>query len=194
MQHIEKTITTIFSIFEKHGSDAYFGEPVTQLQHACQAAEYARTEGHDDEVIIAAFLHDIGHLCVEADEDNMMENLGILDHEIVGAQYLTTLGFSKKICQLIASHVAAKRYLTFKNPVYYQNLSEASKQTLTYQGGVMSEQEAMSFESDPLSILYVQMRLWDEKAKIADTPLPDLGFYKDLIRKHLLRNDEFVTH
>lgn len=191
MQHIEKTITTLFSIFEKHGSDAYFGEPVTQLQHACQAAEYARTEGYNDEVIIAAFLHDIGHLCVEADDDNKMENLGILDHEIVGAKYLATLGFSKKICQLIASHVAAKRYLTFKNPVYYQNLSEASKQTLTYQGGVMSEQEAAAFESDPLSILYVQMRLWDEKAKIADTPLPDLGFYKGLIEKHLVTSISF---
>jgi 2-amino-1-hydroxyethylphosphonate dioxygenase (glycine-forming) len=185
MQHIEKTIKTLFSLFEKHGSDAYFGEPVTQLQHACQAAEYARTEGYDDEVIIAAFLHDIGHLCEEANTENSMENLGILDHEVVGAKYLSELGFSEKICQLIASHVAAKRYLTFKNPVYYQNLSEASKQTLTYQGGVMSEQEAAAFESDPLSILYIQMRLWDEKAKIADAPLPDLGFYKDLIRKHL---------
>jgi 2-amino-1-hydroxyethylphosphonate dioxygenase (glycine-forming) len=183
--HIETTITTLFSLFEKHGSDAYFGEPVTQLQHACQAAEYARTEGYDDEVIIAAFLHDIGHLCEEANAENSMENLGILDHEVVGAKYLSELGFSEKICQLIASHVAAKRYLTFKNPVYYQNLSEASKQTLTYQGGVMSDIEATAFENDPLSILYIQMRFWDEKAKIADAPLPDLSFYKDLIRKHL---------
>ncbi len=36
---------------------------------------------------------------------------------------------------LIENHVNAKRYLTWKNPAYFAALSEASLQTLTYQGG-----------------------------------------------------------
>lgn len=56
----------ICTLFEAHGDDIYFGEAVTQRQHAEQAVFAANTEGYDEEVQIAALLHDIGHICVEA--------------------------------------------------------------------------------------------------------------------------------
>jgi 2-amino-1-hydroxyethylphosphonate dioxygenase (glycine-forming) len=184
-QAISQIVDEIFSLFEKYGHEQYFGEPVTQLQHACQAAQFAYTEGYDDVIIIAAFLHDIGHLCVEADEHNTMSDLGIKDHELEGANYLREHGFSEKICQLIGAHVAAKRYLTATNPAYYKNLSEASKKTLEFQGGMMSKNEVEAFENDPLCPLYIRMRIWDEMAKDPTAPLPDLSIYKNLLQKHL---------
>jgi hypothetical protein len=39
----------------------------------------------------------------EANAENSMENLGILDHEVVGAKYLSDLGFYK---DLIRRHLS----------------------------------------------------------------------------------------
>jgi len=94
-------------------------------------------------------------------------------------------GFSKKIVRLVQSHVEAKRYLTFKYPEYYEQLSDASKKTLEYQGGKMYEEEAAAFEQYPLFNLIIKMRTWDEQAKIEHKPLPDLSRYRNMILEHL---------
>eukprot|EP00933_Yihiella_yeosuensis_P074840 TRINITY_DN8390_c1_g1_i1.p1 TRINITY_DN8390_c1_g1~~TRINITY_DN8390_c1_g1_i1.p1 ORF type:complete len:134 (-),score=31.29 TRINITY_DN8390_c1_g1_i1:107-508(-) len=53
----------IAKAFEKYGENGYIGEPVSQKSHMIQAAMQAEQEFPEDkEVIIAAFLHDIGHL------------------------------------------------------------------------------------------------------------------------------------
>jgi 2-amino-1-hydroxyethylphosphonate dioxygenase (glycine-forming) len=65
--------------------------------------------------------------------------------------------------------------LTAAAPIYYNNLSEASKRKLEFQSGVMSNVEVAHFESDPLFPLYIRMRLWDEQAKNPASPLPDLS-------------------
>ncbi len=179
---IEQKADEIIALYKQHGNDAYYGEPVTQLQHACQAATWAHTEGYADEIQLAAFLHDIGHLIADAEP---MADLGVLNHEQVGADWLQTMGFSKTVCKLIGAHVTAKRYLTFANPSYYQNLSEASKKTLEYQGGRMSAAEAARFEDDPLFNLYIRMRLWDEAAKVPSVLPMDLSVFRDKIIKHL---------
>ena len=79
----------------------------------------------------------------------------------------------------------AKRYLTFKDPEYYEQLSAASKKTLEYQGGKMSKEEAEAFEQYPLFDLIIKMRRWDEEAKIENMPLPDLEHYKRMMITHL---------
>ncbi len=114
-----------------------------------------------------------------------MDNFGIADHEKIGAEYLWNKGFSQKIGNLVASHVPAKRYLTFKYPEYYQQLSEASKKTLVFQGGIMSLAEAGDFESDELFSLYILLRSWDERAKQEHEPLPDLNIYRKKMIQHL---------
>ena len=86
------------------------------------------------------------------------------------------------------SHVEAKRYLTLKDPAYYAELSEASKKTLEYQGGPMTTEEADAFEQYPLFKLIIQMRKWDEQAKIEHKPLPDLQHYRRMILRHLLNS------
>ena len=114
-----------------------------------------------------------------------MDGFGIKDHEEIAAEFLKKRGFSKKLIRLVESHVEAKRYLTFKDPGYYEQLSDASKKTLEYQGGRMEKDEAEAFEQYPLFSLIVQMRRWDEEAKIEHKPLPDLDHYRNMILHHL---------
>lgn len=176
----------IIELYELHGGEEYAGEKVSQLEHMVQAARLAESQGYEEEVILAAFLHDIGHLCVGKHGINEMGGFGIMDHEELGAQFLKDLGFSQKIIQLVASHVQAKRYLTFRFPEYYTNLSEASRKTLEYQGGKMNPEEASQFENSSLFDLIIQMRKWDDQAKVEKLPIPDLKRYGELIRSHLM--------
>jgi len=176
------TANEIIEIFTIHGGAEYAGEKVSQLEHMYQAAQLAETQGYDDEVILAAFLHDIGHLY---SAEKQMDGFGTVDHEEVGASYLLTKGFSERLVRLVQSHVEAKRYLTWKRPDYYAQLSEASKKTLEYQGGRMDAAEAKAFEEDPMFDLMVQMRLWDDEAKIQNLPVGNLESIKEKIIKHL---------
>lgn len=175
----------IIGLYQQHGGAEYAGEPVTQLEHMVQSAQLAEQQGYDEEVILAAFLHDIGHICVSAQGDNEMDGYGIKDHEEVGGEFLREKGFSKRLIRLVEAHVEAKRYLTLKSPDYYERLSDASKKTLEYQGGRMSEEEAAAFEQHPLFDLIINMRRWDEEAKIEAVPVPDLAKYRDMLFRHL---------
>ena len=172
----EQVITDVFGLYEQHGTADYIGEPVSQIEHMSQAAELAMAEGFDDEVVLAAFFHDIGHICTE-DAENM-GGFGVVSHERLGADYLRRLGFSERMARLVEYHVQAKRYLTLKEPGYYARLSEASRRTLEYQGGVMSAAEAEAFERDPLCAVSLRMRQWDEQAKEMWVPVIDLEVLK----------------
>ena len=177
----------IISMYQNHGGEEYAGEKITQLEHMVQSAELASRQGYDDEVVLAAFLHDIGHICVSAQGEDAMDGFGVKDHEEIGADYLLQKGFSKKVVRLVQSHVEAKRYLTYKYPEYYEQLSEASKKTLEYQGGMMGKEEAEAFETYPLFDLIIKMRRWDEAAKIENMPVPDLELYRSKMIRHLAK-------
>ena len=178
-----ENVNEVFDLYEKHGKEDYIGEPVSQIEHMCQSAQLAESEGYDDEVILASFFHDIGHLFALDRQIENMGGYGAVRHEILGAEYLRSKGFSEKIVKLVENHVHAKRYLTYKFPEYYSKLSEASKKTLEYQGGVMSPQEAVAFENSEYFEISLKMRTWDEMAKEKNIPIPDLNKYKTLALK-----------
>ncbi len=194
MENIEKIIEEVFKLYELHGSDDYIGEPVSQIEHASQSAQLAEKEGYDEEVILAAFFHDIGHICAKKDPKNDMGGYGMMRHERVGANYLRKRGFSEKIAKLMENHVEAKRYLCFKHPEYYEKLSVASKATFEFQGGKMTKEEAEKFENDPLFSLSIKMREWDETAKEENVPLLDLSYLKEMSRRHLLTQHPTATN
>ncbi|QQX58618.1 phosphonate degradation HD-domain oxygenase [Pseudomonas chlororaphis] len=173
----EQRIAEVFGLYERFGDSDYIGEPVSQLEHMSQAAQRAMAEGFDDEVVLAAFFHDIGHICAQ-DAENM-GGFGVVSHERLGADYLRRAGFSERLARLVEYHVQAKRYLTFKESGYYERLSQASRRTLEYQGGVMSAEEARAFEQDPLCAVSLRMRQWDEQAKELWVPVMDLQVLKD---------------
>ena len=181
----QKIISEIRQLFVNQGDDEYYGEKISQYEHAAQAAILAKRQGYEEEVQIAAFLHDIGHLFPAQTEEELMEVYGRKDHESVAADWLRERGFSEKIAILVENHVNAKRYLTYLDEDYYEALSEASKQTLMFQGGRMTENEAKNFEQNPYFELIIKMRRWDEAAKIEKMPLPQLEHFLDIINIYL---------
>jgi phosphonate degradation associated HDIG domain protein len=180
-------VDEVFDLYIKYGNEDYIGEKVSQLEHMCQAAQLAEQKGYDSEMVLAAFFHDIGHLCEHIMNVEHMDNVGVLDHETIGMNYLLEKGFSRRIGLLVKSHVDAKRYLTYKNPDYFNGLSAASKETLQFQGGRMTEEEAKSFEEDPLFRDYINLRLLDDLSKVERLPLPDLKYYKVMAIHHLVK-------
>lgn len=181
-------VDEVFSMYEMYGKTDYIGEPVSQIEHMFQAAELAEAEGYDDEVVLAAFFHDIGHLFdFIMPVSHMEEGVGIADHESIGQEFLLQRGFSSRLAGLVGSHVDAKRYLTFKYPEYFQNLSEASRKTLEHQGGRMDGEEASIFEQDPNFKEYLKLRLWDDMAKIPGKAIPDLRHLRRMAYSHLIK-------
>nr|WKN34176.1 HDIG domain-containing protein [Tunicatimonas sp. TK19036] len=182
------TVNEIFNLYQRFGNDSY-GESVTQLEHMVQSAQLAEQEGYDEEVILAAFFHDIGHL-YETEYTEQMGKFGAQQHDKIGGDFLRERGFSERMARLVESHVEAKRYLTYRYPDYYATLSEASKETLRYQGGPMSKEEAEAFEQDELFDLIIRMRYWDDEAKIPDRPVTDVSQYQQMCLHYLTQRSE----
>ncbi len=187
LEQATKNVAEVFALYEKYGQADYIGEPVSQIEHMAQAAQLAEEEGYDDEVILAAFFHDIGHLCEFVFPVEQMGGEGVADHETIGGHFLIEKGFSEKIGKLVQSHVPAKRYLTYKFPQYFEKLSAASKTTLSYQGGMMKIEEAERFENDHYFLLYIKLRKWDDQAKETNIPLPSLEKFKKMALAHLTK-------
>ncbi len=188
MNEVSAITEEIINLYKHFGQSDYIGESVSQIQHMTQCAILAESEGYDDEVILAAFLHDIGHLLENKFPVSRMNQFGVVDHEKIGHDFLLKCGFSHRIAKSVEAHVSAKRYLTYKYPEYYEQLSEASKSTLGFQGGKMSESEATAFEKDENYQLFVAIRKWDDLAKNPALPIPSLDKYKNLIYQHLSKN------
>lgn len=167
----------VFDLYTKFGNKGYIGEEVTQLEHATQTALLAEehfksvaTRIHPTEVILGAFLHDIGHLLVyeELPQLETMGDLGVKDHEEIGAYFLKKLGFTYNICEFVRNHINTKRFIISVNNDYYSNLSSASKGTLNYQGGKMDRKELIEFHNNPLFRWHLKIRQWDDMAKSTD--------------------------
>jgi phosphonate degradation associated HDIG domain protein len=176
-----KVADEIIRLYQDHGSLEYAGEAVTQLEHALQSMEMAREADCDEEMILAAFLHDIGHICISEGHIQAMEGYGVMHHEKLGGAWLKQRGFSSRLIQLVTAHVSAKRYLVATDPEYFNGLSVASRKTLEFQGGPMSPDEVAEFQNHPLFEEMILMRQFDEKAKEVQTTTPDWNYLKSLV-------------
>ncbi len=176
-------ISTIFDLFARRGADAYFGEPVSQLEHALQTAFLAEQAGATDTLIMAALLHDIGHLLSALPED--IADHGVDGwHEQAGATWLAR-DFPAAVTEPIRLHVAAKRYLCAVNADYYRRLSPASVQSLALQGGPMNDDEVRKFEANPYAREGLRLRQWDDTAKVVGLKTPELERYEPRLKKLL---------
>lgn len=175
----------IIDLFEEFGNEDYDGEPVSQREHMVQCAMLAIEEDNDEELILGAFLHDIGHLLKYKQPVQTMGDYGVVNHEGIGAEYLKRNGFSEKVCSVVEMHVAAKRYLVAADVDYKTKLSVASWQTLQFQGGPMTAEEAEKFEEHPYFEEIIKVRLWDEEAKEQYVSMLPLNHFEKLIHSHL---------
>ncbi len=177
-----QSIDDIFASFDAHGH-RHYGESVTELQHALQCATFAQQAGEPPLVIAAALLHDYGHLCHHLGED--IADRGVdARHELLGASLLDDL-FVDEIVEAARLHVAAKRYLCWKEPLYLDGLSVASRQSLSLQGGPMTYGEARMFESEPHFEMAVRVRRYDDLGKVANMATPDLESFRPLLAAFL---------
>lgn len=162
------------------GADLYGGEAVTQEQHALQAAFLAEKDGQPASVIVAALLHDVGHLfepeferALELDKDGR--------HEDIGYAFLKRW-FGPEVTEPVKLHVAAKRYLCATRRGYFETLSPASVHSLALQGGPMSPEEIAAFEQQAHYEAAVQVRIYDDLAKDANMQTPPLDHFMRYIR------------
>lgn len=166
-------------ILTTKGNTQYGQEAVSQLEHALQCATLAETADCSPNLVVACLLHDLGHLLHDLGED--ITERGLDDcHEARAMPLLQTL-FNPFVTEPIRLHVDAKRYLCAVDLVYWDALSPASKRSLELQGGRFSPKAAASFITQPYAEAAVQLRIWDDRAKVANLPTPDLEHFTPIL-------------
>ena len=162
----------IFELLSAGGGEAYFGEPVTVLEHSLQAAWFVQRKGGEETLVAAALLHDLGHLLHSEGEDAAERGLDTR-HEELGAEALAE-HLPAAVLDPIRMHVAAKRYLCRANARYLAALSLASVASLALQGGPMSAAEAEEFIALPHAGEAITLRHADDAAKVRGLGVPEL--------------------
>lgn len=169
----------LLGLLTEQGANQYGAEAVSQLEHAIQCAWQAEQETGDPALIAAALLHDVGHMLHQFGDD--AAGRGIDDHhEVLGYKLLRKF-FDDPVCLPVKLHVDAKRYLCAVEDGYFESLSFASVRSLEMQGGPFSAAEAKDFIEIPFARDAVKLRRWDEGAKVAELPTPELEHFRPYI-------------
>jgi phosphonate degradation associated HDIG domain protein len=181
------TISMVASLLAEKGQRPYGLHDVSQLQHALQTALLAEQAGSGAALIAAALLHDIGHMVHELGE-NPAES-GIDDrHEMFGHVFLEHR-FIPDVTDPVRLHVAAKRYLCAVDPGYAACLSPDSVLSLKLQGGPMTPDEVMAFRAEPHAEAAIQLRRFDDMAKVKDLPTPPVEHFLPALARCLRESD-----
>ena len=173
-------VESLIDLLNTRGGAAYFGEPVSILEHSLQAAHSAELAGAGDAGISAALLHDVGHMLHGLDEEIASRGQDGM-HEEIAANYLSRW-FGEDVTTPIRLHVPAKRFLCWREPGYLEQLSPASIESLALQGGPMSPAEAEAFLSSPHAAAAITLRHADDAAKVRGLEVPQLNAYRGVIK------------
>ena len=177
-------VDEILALYESRGGADYRGNGLSQTDHALQTAALAVQAGVSDTLVVAALLHDVGHLLAAVDE-GAPDRPDVDDrHEARGAAFIGR-HFQAEAARVIGLHVAAKRYLCAVEPGYVERLSPDSVHSLALQGGPLAGGEIQAFERKTAFREAVMLRKWDEAAKVPGLPVPDLSRYRPLLERCL---------
>jgi phosphonate degradation associated HDIG domain protein len=153
----------ILELFARKGAIAYEGEGISQIVHAWQCGQLARIAGAAQQLQLAAWMHDLGHLLTDLGGSPTVQ--GIDDrHEHTGARMLEAV-WGPGVAEPVRLHVEAKRYLVATHPEYLERLSPDSVRSLALQGGPMRADECLAFQASPYALDAQQLRAWDEAGK-----------------------------
>ena len=179
------TVDEVLDLYRKGGDEQYFGEAISQTEHALQSAWLAEKAGASPAIVSAALLHDVGHLLHGRGEDIADEDIDAR-HEAVGAAFLAQR-FNTEVVAAVSLHVMAKRYLVGTDPGYAAQLSPASVRSLELQGGPMGPEEAAEFARKNAAKAAVALRRWDDEAKVVGLKTPDLDHFRPYLEVSLRR-------
>jgi phosphonate degradation associated HDIG domain protein len=178
-------VSKIDALFARRGACRYEGERregVSALEHALQCAQLAEWAHADNSLVVAALLHDLGQLMDGGPQDPLRDDR----HEQLALPLLTA-GLGPDVLEPIRLHVQAKRYLVSTDPGYESGLSPASRHSLALQGGSMKPEEQLVFMAHPHASAALQLRRWDDLAKVPGKRTPPLGYYLVLVEDELAR-------
>lgn len=171
------TVAELLALYKDKGVAQYGREAVSQTEHALQCAALAEAEDAGDALIAAALLHDVGHLLAKHGDNTDINDM----HESIGWGFLKT-NFGPEVAEPVRLHVEAKRYLCAVDSTYFGILSPASVHSLELQGGWHTPAEALSFEKTEFYQDAVNLRRWDDRAKVPHLATRALADYADLLR------------
>ena len=166
-----ETVDEILQLLCERGDSQYGDEAVSKVEHALQTATLALENDAD-----SALLHDLPDDAPDRGIDDR--------HEVSGGNWLASR-FGPEVTEPVRLHVPAKRYLCAVLPAYADELSPPSVLSLKLQGGPMSANEVSDFESNPEFERAVQLRHWDDEAKIPDHPTPTVEDFRPHIEAAL---------
>ena len=175
-------VDEIVDLFERYGQGRY-GEGLSLGDHMLQSARWAELLGASAPVVVAALLHDIGYFLHPGAETSLDEGRDF-EHEALGAAWLSR-AFGEDVTAPVALHVQAKRYLCAVKPGYFDDLSAASKLSLSLQGGVMSDGETKAFEAGPAFETAILLRLCDDRGKDPAMGVRTIESYRELMTECL---------
>ena len=161
----------------------YIGEKVTMTEHMIQTAMLAEKNNSSSNLVCASLLHDYGHFILE-NPDDLAKKEKDGKHEELGYKFLKEY-FINDVVEPIRYHVKAKKYLA-RDKQYYDFLSEASKKSLKFQGGIMNNEEAKEFECVKFFESSIKLRKFDEVAKKEGLKIKSINEYKNLLISKLI--------
>ena len=165
----------LLDIFVGRATRRYGLSEINQLQHALQSAALAEADDAPPATVLAALLHDVGHMIHELGEDPASRGVDDV-HEELGAQWLARR-FGPEVSEPVRLHVTAKRYLCTVESDYFGKLAPDSVRSLKLQGGLMSPDEVEAFRANPHHAEAVRLRRYDEEAKDPHARTPDFDHY-----------------
>jgi phosphonate degradation associated HDIG domain protein len=177
------TLSQVTDLLQNHGQNQYGMEAVSQLEHALQCADLAEKAGETPETIVAALLHDLGHM-IATERDGLQDTDTSKDdlHQFIALPFLRGL-FSDAVLEPIRMHVDAKRYLCLIDPGYWAGLSAASKHSLEQQGGIFTESDADIFMRQSYAGEAVRLRRYDDLAKTPLKAAPSVAHFEFYLKQ-----------
>lgn len=169
-----RLVNTIENVYQF--TNDMMGEQVTPYEHALQAADMARIAmPEQDNLVIAALLHDIGWVLYPESKNPAQESYNFLKPI-----------WGDAVAHPILNLIKAKRFLVAVDAGYSVHLTEASQRRLKEQGGAYSQDSAeyIAFKKDPYFEESIALRIWDDRAKSTTCITRSFADYQELLVEH----------
>lgn len=178
--YIATTLSDLDEIYERRAHARYGRTRLSQRAHALQAGGLAIEAGLVPALVVAALLHDVGHMVHELGE--YPAGRGIDDrHDLVGAAWLGQI-FGPDVTEPVRLHVAAKRFLCATEPGYRDRLAPEDLLSLDLQGGPMDAAEQRAFEREVYAGDALALRRIDDAACDPERSGPSWATFSEVIR------------